>query len=85
MCKLMNQDQLIERAYKVISIILNVPVDRIRYDFSPDTVPSWDSLKHIELVLSLEEEFNIKFDDDEILELLNVGSMVKSLQKRCVV
>lgn len=84
MCTVTQQDQLTERTYKVISTILNVPVDGIRSESSPDTIPLWDSLKHIELVLSLEEEFQVEFGDDEILELLNVGSILKTVRKRCL-
>jgi len=36
---------------------------------SVDTVEKWDSLQHLNLVLVLEEEFNISFSDQEIKEI----------------
>ena len=30
-----------------------------------DTIKSWDSLKHINLVLALEEEFGVSIPDEE--------------------
>ncbi len=42
---------------------------------SPETIPSWDSLNQIHLVMELEAEFNIEFDPDEIGELISVGAI----------
>ena len=55
----------------IMSEILDIAVEDIDENATPDTVEDWDSLNHMNLVLALEEEFGILFDDDEILELLN--------------
>lgn len=38
---------------------------------SSDTLENWDSLRHMNLIVSLEEEFNLNFTDDETMEMLN--------------
>lgn len=60
-----------ERIKNVMSAVFEIPVDQIRDDSSPDTIGSWDSLKHMNLVVALEEEFEIEFTDDEIMESMN--------------
>jgi|TARA_Y100000310_G_scaffold326828_1_gene392251 acyl carrier protein len=60
-----------ERMREVISAVFNIPVNEIRTDASSDNIESWDSLKHMNMVSALEEEFLIEFDDKEIFELLN--------------
>lgn len=50
--------------------IFNVPVDAIADDASPDTVANWDSLRHMNLVLALEQEFNVELTDDQVVEIL---------------
>ncbi len=39
-------------------------------------IEDWDSLEHIALVVSMENEFGLKFDLKEVNELANVGEMV---------
>lgn len=59
------------RIKKVLSDVLGVPETEITDDATPDTVESWDSLKHMNLLLALEEEFNIKFNDEENINLIS--------------
>ncbi|MCK4820461.1 acyl carrier protein [bacterium] len=64
---------------------MNVLVEQLNDDSSPDTVENWDSLKHMNLILSLEEEFNIIFSDEEIVEMLSVKIIVETLKKKAVI
>lgn len=42
----------------------------------------WDSLKHMELIVSIEEEFNVQLTADEIVNMLNVKEIKQILEKR---
>ena len=61
-----------ETVKNVMSVLFEMPIDQIKDDSSPDNIGSWDSLKHINLALALEEEFDIEFTDEEIIELANM-------------
>lgn len=39
-------------------------------------IEDWDSLAHVELVMTMEKEFNMKFNIKEVGKLKNVGEMV---------
>jgi acyl carrier protein len=60
-----------EKVFKVISQIMSVPLETISMDSSPDSIENWDSLRHMNLILDLEQEFNIQFADDQIVDMLN--------------
>lgn len=51
--------------------VFNVDASSIDETASPETIAEWDSLKHMNLVLALEEEFGISFSSDQIVEMLN--------------
>ena len=59
------------RIKKVMSDILGIDVALINDDTSQDNINEWDSLKHMNLVVALEEEFEIEFEDEDIENLLN--------------
>jgi acyl carrier protein len=50
---------------QVMGSILKVDPNTIDTGSSNDTIPTWDSLKHMNLVLALEEEFGVSIPDDE--------------------
>lgn len=59
------------RIVKVMSAVFEVPMEEITDVSSVDSIESWDSLKHLNLILSLEEEFNISIPDEEVGNLMN--------------
>lgn len=71
-----------DRIKKVMSAVFEVPVEEINDKSSPDTIESWDSLKHMNLVLALEEEFDVYFNDEEIVEIMNYSLIKIILSKR---
>ncbi|MDY6987191.1 MAG: acyl carrier protein [Thermodesulfobacteriota bacterium] len=71
-----------DRILKIVSHVMSLPVEQLNEDSSPDTVENWDSIKHLNLVLALEEEFNIVFSDEEIVEMLSVALIVKTLKNK---
>ena len=43
---------------------------------------NWDSLKHLNLILLLEEEFSIKVNSDDIQKLTNYNKILSFLNSR---
>jgi len=62
----------------VMSAVFEIPIEEINEDTSPDNVGSWDSLKHMNLVVALEEEYDIEFIEEEIVEMMSL-SQIKSI------
>ena len=60
-----------DRIKNVMSAVFDIPANSINDNSSPDSIESWDSLKHMNLVIALEEEFDITLNDDEIFEMIN--------------
>ncbi len=54
----------------------------IKRDTTADDVDAWDSLSHINLVIAIEMEFNIRFALGELQTLKNVGEMCDLIDKK---
>ena len=64
---------------KLLSVFQDVFDDR-RIIINDETVSTdivgWDSLSHIQLIASIQDEFDIEFSIEEAANLKNVGEMV---------
>jgi acyl carrier protein len=47
-------------------------------------VDGWDSLANIRLMITIEEEFRVKFDVGEFQEYRNVGDLAAGVKRRLV-
>jgi len=51
---------------------------------TPDTsrldVAEWDSVAHVKLILSLEEEFGVRFTEDEVSSIQTVGELLGAIE-----
>jgi acyl carrier protein len=45
-------------------------------------LPGWDSLAHVNLIFSVEQTFEIEFDDEELSTLMTVGDLKRALERR---
>ena len=71
-------NKLEDRIKNIMSAVFEIPEEQIKDNSSPDTIESWDSLKHMNLIIALEEEFEVEFTDNEIFELMNY-TLIKSI------
>ncbi len=71
-----------DKVKKIIASVFNLEVDSIKDDASPDNILNWDSLNHMNLIVSLEEEFNIRFTDEEISDMLNLELIVYTIKQK---
>lgn len=74
----MNNEQKLKQ---IIASVFKIDVATVNSNTSPDTVESWDSLNHLNLVLALEEAFNVNFTESQTVEILNYDLIKISLQE----
>jgi len=70
-----------ERVIRIVGQIMGVAPDALDDASSPESVAAWDSLKHMRLVLALEEEFDVRFSDDQIMAMPSVAHIITHLHE----
>jgi acyl carrier protein len=71
-----------DRFFQVLSSILNVDRRSLTPQSSRDSLEEWDSIKHMYVVLALEEEFSVEFSDDEIANLVSVSDLMQAMTRK---
>jgi acyl carrier protein len=71
-----------EQVRNIASDIFGIPPEKITAESSPQTVESWDSIQHLNLVLALEEKFNLQLSPEEIEDLKSIGDAAKLIESK---
>jgi acyl carrier protein len=69
---------------ELIASILHLPAQSIGDQLTMSDVETWDSLQHMNLIASLEQEFTVEFTFDEIVAMQSVGAIKTVLHSKGV-
>ncbi|EAK9939960.1 acyl carrier protein [Campylobacter lari] len=69
-----------QKIYEILSNILEIKVNN-KTKFSMQNCENWTSLSHIDIIMSLEEEFEINFDKDTLVKLNSQEEIIKEIKK----
>ena len=75
-------DELFERFRKTAADSLSKPVDEIKVESSFADDLDADSLDLVQLVMDLEEEFDISVDEDELEGITTVGQAYELIRSK---
>jgi len=73
---------VLERVQKSFNAAFDVDPSVVTINTAPSDIQGWDSMGHVTLASSLEQEFNLSFDVDELMELENVREIVRVVQAK---
>jgi len=71
-----------DRVRGIAADVLEVPAATIRSDSSPKNVALWDSVRQLNLVLALEQEFGVQFEPQEIATMTDIENIVSILRRK---
>ena len=72
------------RVAKVFSEVLGISPDMVTDTTSPDNTPQWDSMAAMNLVVAIEDEFDVRLSTAEIISMRNVAIVKKVLLSKGV-
>lgn len=78
----MTRNATIEKLEDIFQDIFDDEELKIRNETTAKDIEDWDSLAHINLVVAIEKEFEIKFGLGELPGLENVGDMIDLIHQK---
>lgn len=73
-----------EKINTVLMQVFDISQEDVIQDLTRDEVSKWDSLTHMDLVVSLETEFNIYLETDDIIAMSSLHAIRDILKKKRV-
>ncbi len=73
---------ILEKVTEILVDQLDIDEDKVNADASITDDLGADSLDVVDLIMSLEEEFNIEIPDEEVENIKTVGDIVKYIEDR---
>jgi acyl carrier protein len=67
------------RVATVVAEVLGIAAERITDDTSADNTPQWDSMAAMNLVVAIEDEFDVRLTTAEIVSLRSVATVRRVL------
>ena len=69
-----------KRVFELVSQIMDIPEENVTSESSNLNLTGWDSLNHLTLIITIQEEFNVEFSDEQIIGMTNVAFIVSALE-----
>ncbi len=78
----MEREQVYQELNEIFRDVFDDDTIEVTEATTSDDIEDWDSLEHINLVVAVENTFNIKFKMGEVNSMKNVGEMVEIILQR---
>ncbi len=57
----------------LMALVLRLDRSTVSMETSMDNTGEWDSLRHLSVILALEDEFKVRIPDDEVQHLISIS------------
>ncbi|EKD55802.1 MAG: hypothetical protein ACD_59C00033G0010 [uncultured bacterium] len=74
--------EVMEKLTRIFCEVFDDDTIKIDVHSTANDVEGWDSLSHVNLIVSIEKRFKIKFETKELLTFKNVGDLRNSIEKK---
>jgi acyl carrier protein len=61
---------------EIVSKVFNYPINLINVNTTPVDIENWDSMNHLILISSIENQFNIEIDADDFEKLMKIDDIL---------
>lgn len=66
---------------QIMAAVFEMDVETIKNDASQKSISKWDSLEHLNLIVELEEKFDMSFDPEDIANMVTLESIVSTIDR----
>jgi len=68
--------------FQLVANVLKVPAHSVSAGTAMEDTPAWDSLAHMDLIVTLEEHYRMQLTPDDMVALRSVGAIAELLKSK---
>lgn len=65
----------------IVAGILGIPESQLDVNAEMNEIDEWDSMRNIQILQALEENYDILFPEDDIFDLTSVTALAEEIEK----
>jgi len=74
--------ETLEKVCGIAADVLRIDKTSLTPESSPQSIESWDSVQHLNLVLAIEEQFRLQFEPEEMDGMKNIGAIAALVARK---
>ena len=78
----MSKEEVLKKINYILKDIFDDDTLVITFETTANDVPNWDSLNHINIISSIENEFGVDFSMEEVVNFKKVGDIVDKILEK---
>lgn len=78
----MSREEILNKIFEILKEIFDDDSLTINFNTTANDVTDWDSLNHINIISTIESEFDVDFSMEEVLNFKNVGDIVDKIAEK---
>jgi acyl carrier protein len=71
--------EVLEEVRQTVAEVFALDADAVTAETSAETLPAWDSMGHLNLILATEQRFGVMFDPEEVPKLISVQALADAI------
>ena len=71
-----------EKVLEIMSKTFNIDICLLSEKTSKKELGEWDSFSHLNLIVDIEDEFNINFSNEEMITIIDFKSLLKIIKNK---
>ena len=73
---------ILEKVIEIVAEICEVDKNEVTGGSTIGDFPAWDSMGHLSILSNVEENFDISFEPEEMMEIEDVNDIVKAIEAK---
>ena len=65
----------------ILTTVLELKEGEAREHITQSNLPDWDSMKHLILISAFEDEFSIRFKDEDVVNMTDYQTIITTIRK----